>query len=77
MSRSAVQPQTATFEQAMADATALWWQMPAILFTSWYELAGGTSHLAGCRRSGPHCDEHDQLTIPEPLEAAGEDMLFA
>lgn len=77
MSRSAIQPQSASFEQAMADAAILWWQMPAILFTGWYELATGTSRLVGCRRPSPHCDEHEQLTIPEPLEASGEDMLFA
>lgn len=75
MSEDPARPQKLSFEQEMVDATAVWWQMPAILFTSWYNLMSGAWHPGHALR--PHCGPHEQLVVPEPLEISGEDTLFA
>lgn len=50
------------------------WQLPLTLYSSWWN--------AGVEALSPHMhphhhDEHDQLVVPEPIEADGEHGLFA
>ena len=74
-----------THDQGAAGATAAdqsmvqaegFWQLPAILFTTWWNamaaawLPATVSHVHG------H-SAHDQLVVPEPLEETGEHALFA
>lgn len=56
------------------------WQLPPILFSSWWSsLATAAltdvlprSHARPCKH-----DEHEQLIVPEPIEEQGEHALFA
>jgi hypothetical protein len=52
--------------------------MPLILFTAWWNQI-----VQACWPCSPPChhaahhEEHDQLVVPEPIEAEGEQSLFA
>jgi hypothetical protein len=55
-----------------------WWQWPLAL---WAEGWGAWAELMWPQPvpppPHPHASEHDQLIVPEPIEAAGERSLFA
>lgn len=69
------QPGQAPIDTATGQAAALLWQMPFLLFTSWWNMATG-----GCWATPHHPHPRDadaQLVIPEPIEETGEHALFA
>lgn len=63
------------------EPQALWteaaWQLPAILFTGWWNT------VAACMPATPHPHRHapapddHQLAVPDPIEDEGEHALFA
>lgn len=64
-------------EQPMLRAAEAFWQLPAILFTAWWDAMAAAAWLP---RPATHVDchaAHDQLIVPEPLEETGEHTLFA
>ena len=54
------------------------WQWPVVLWagnwSTWAELMWPRPALLPPH---PHSSEHDQLIVPEPIEATGERSLFA
>jgi hypothetical protein len=53
------------------------WQLPLTFYTSWWN-AGVEGLWPRTHSHHPvHHDEHDQLVVPEPIEADGEHALFA
>ncbi|EXS68969.1 hypothetical protein BF95_21580 [Sphingobium sp. Ant17] len=62
---------------AMLAAQRLW-QLPLTLYTSWWNAGVETlwPHMPHPHHRAHH-DEHDQLVVPEPIEAEGEHALFA
>ncbi len=67
---------TAGSQQAMLQAAEAYWQLPAILFTGWWNWTAPfwLPHAAHPLRS--HSAGH-RLVVPEPLEETGERALFA
>ena len=53
-------------------------QMPLILFTSWWNsvVEAFWPCTPPCHHAAHH-EEHEQLVVPEPIEAEGEHALFA
>lgn len=60
--------------RAMTACGAACWQLPLILFTSWWNAA--TAGVAWPHPRSHHPDGH-QLIVPDPIEVEGEHALFA
>ncbi|MEI9928114.1 MAG: hypothetical protein WDN44_10965 [Sphingomonas sp.] len=63
-------------EQAPSAVATMLCQAPAILFASWWG-AMFDAWLPPGRHGPSHPAAHDQLEVPEPIEAEGERALFA
>lgn len=63
-------------DSAMVQAVGAFWQLPAILFTGWWNLVTGDWLL----HPEPSVHGHspcDRLVVPDPIEETGEHALFA
>lgn len=70
------QPRSAATYQSMVRTAEVLWQMPAMLFTAWWNALAVARPPRAVRPPERHC-RCDQLVVPEPLEETGEHALFA
>ena len=67
---------SAATDQAMVQTGEVLWQMPAMLFTAWWNAMAVAWPPRAARSPERRCG-CDQLVVPEPLEETGEHALFA